>query len=1261
MKQLIPRFIDDQYRRRLLHGRFEAVVVSMDIVGFTTMTQRLMELGRAGAEIVTAIINEVFGPCSELIYGHGGWIGKFVGDQVVAFFLDEAGPGAYRAAAAIQELFVRRSACDTPVGSMRLSARIGIARGAVSWGIVRAAPRDIFYFRGSALARCMSALARCKPGAIACHRSAASRPECGDTVVDPSDSPLLDPALLCRFVPSSVLEMEDAGEFRDIACLFLSFRPEDGRLSHGFLQRFVPLLVEEAERFQGFLSELDFGDKGSVALLYFGAPQGLEHPVLHAGGFALAVRERTAGVARVRVGIAHGKVFAGFVGSSLRCEYKAVGSVVNLAARLMGSAAGGCILLDGRMAPAAPGFVLTPVPPLTLKGFPDAVPAFELTGRTDAPHDTRSDLPLIGRRDELAALWRLLSPLKQGEFCGIVYVDGKAGIGKSRLVQELRTEASSAGVAWFSMPSDEILRQSLNPLRCFARSYFGCTAEHPKERHEANFATRLDALMARADPESCQELERLRSVFGAAVDLFWAGSLYDQLDPRSRKEQTFRAFKLLFRVEAGPCPVIIELEDCQWADADTAEFLRALTQNMGGHPIALIALARTGDDEAPYRFTLEGVPSGCVLLRHLSETDTAALAERLLGGAPSRPLLEVLENRSEGNPFYLEQLVRFMQETGVVGAHDGQSHLTSQIQDLPETISAVIVARIDRLARELREAVKRAAVLGREFNVPVLSAMLHHSRAATLLEAGRREAVWGPLSDLIFIFRHALIRETAYQMQLQETVRRLHLLAGEAIEDLYRDDLMPHVGALAHHFDKAGDFARAEPYLWKAAEAAEARWGNEEALGCYTRLEAYVCDLTGQIEICRRKGILLDRLGRLEEAERVMEAYLAKSSLSGESARVLDSMNALGNVILRRGRADDALRRYREALRIATETGDLKGMSAAVNNIGRVHRLQGRFDEAMGCFRQDLRISWRRRDQKSIGYTLGNMGSIYGSLGDLRRARRCFGTALKIAEELGDKFSIALSAGSIGLACMLEGNLEEARRLFIRQKTVAEETGDQYNIGYAAGNLGEVLHRQGDLDGALRHYERKLAISREMGYRYGEGIALDSLGRAHEDRGESVTAIGFLDEAVAIARELGSGDYLCGYLNHRVNAELSASSDLSAEKVMLLERMAGEAAEIADRIGKTEEAMAARVNQARLIAARGDSGIAAEHLRQILPHATGLARARVLHALFDITGSEAHRAEALVAYRQIEAQRSGLAVRRQISMLKGGGSGPTSP
>ncbi|MCU0610612.1 MAG: tetratricopeptide repeat protein [Candidatus Eisenbacteria bacterium] len=1251
MRQLIPPFIHDRAGGRRDTGRFRATVLSLDIVGFTSMTQRLMILGRAGAEAVTGIINEVFDPAAREIDRHGGWIGKFVGDQVVAFFQTDSHLVACHAAEALQGFFRGLPPFATPVGAVRLHARIGIAQGMVSWGILRGPTRDVFYFRGRALSRCMRAQARCEPGGISIDSppaAAASRFETSGTEPRP---PSLDSALVSRFVPTSVLELEEAGEFREIACVFLAFRPEKRRLSHAFLRRFVPVIVDAVGAHDGFLSELDFGDKGSLALVYLGAPVGMERPAAHAASLALQIRAKTAGWATIRAGISQGRVFAGFVGSDLRCEYKAVGSVVNLAARLMSAAPWDRVYLDQNAVRRVDRFRTAPVTPVALKGYADPIPAFELLARSEDSSTRGVAAPLVGRRRELERMRRFLEPLELGRSVGVLYVDGSAGIGKSRLVQELRTEATEGGCMWIPMPCDEILRQSLNPLRYLAREYFGCTSGRTGEQRVAGFDARFRALIERADPDGRAELERCRSILGAAVDLRWEDSPYERLDARGRRELTFRAFKLLLKVEARQRPVILELEDCQWVDADTAEFIRALMQNVDEYPLAVIAVARLHDDGSAFRLSLGNVAQDHVCLDRMDEETTNELLCGLLGGAPSSQFRELLWRRSEGNPFYLGQLARFMMETGAICLRHGHYDVAGDAGELPDTISAVLTARIDRLAGQLRDAVKHASVLGREFNIRLLDAMLNGERTEMLLEAGSREAIWEPLSELVYIFGHALIREAAYQMQLQRTLRKLHRLAAETIEDLYRADLSPHAGALAHHYDRAGDVMRAEPYLWRAAEAAESRWGNQEALACYRRLASYPGDADREIDLGRRQVTLLERIGKLEDAERTARECVDKSRQLHEPGPLIGSLNALGNVLFRRGMPDDAHDCFQEALRHATAHNDLKGISAAANNIGRIHRLHGRFQEAMSFFKKDLRVGLRLGDRKGVAYTLGNMGGVFGSLGDLRRARRCFEQALRVAEEFGDRFGIAISCASIGLVCVLRGEYDQAIRYFARQKEVAEETGDLYNVAYAAGNIGEVLEKTGEPREALRLYEKKLEISLEMGYQQGVGIALSCLGRVWAELGDHRTAIGLHDRAIAIGRELRLDDYLCGYLNLRVQAELLLLPGPGPARVEALEEMARQALQVAARVGKTEEATVAGVLLARLEAARGAVVAATSRLLGLRHAATPRAEARILHALFDITGDEQYRAEAREAYDRVLAECPDCRLRRERSGL----------
>ena len=365
---------------------------------------------------------------------------------------------------------------------------------------------------------------------------------------------------------------------------------------------------------------------------------------------------------------------------------------------------------------------------MRFKGFPESEKVYVLIERKEGI-DTFYENEMVGREVEMEKLAGFIKPLGQGQFAGAMVIWGEAGIGKSRLVHEFQLSLDSAGdILWALCQTDEILRQSFNPFRYWLRDYFAFSETQAEVRNKRNFNRRLDRLIAATeDQRLTSELDRTRSFLGAMLDLHWPDSLYEQLDAQGRYDNTIIGLITLLQSECLQQPVILHLEDAHWLDADSRgfipRFIRALTVDASkSYPIAILATARREGYDSVLG---EEIEFESIDLGNLARRELAGLAETHLNGSIADPLLGLLEKRSEGNPFFAEQILLDLQERGLlVKSEQGWSINELGRSQLPGDIRAVLVARLDRLTREVKDVVQTASVLGREFELRLLMQML---------------------------------------------------------------------------------------------------------------------------------------------------------------------------------------------------------------------------------------------------------------------------------------------------------------------------------------------------------------------------------------------------------------------------------------------------------------------------------------------------------------------------------------------------------
>lgn len=993
---------------------------------------------------------------------------------------------------------------------------------------------------------------------------------------------------------------EGLGEFltelRPAVAVFVRFGGidyENDESARARLDAYIRCIQGVLACYEGALVQVTIGEKGSYLYAVFGAPVAHEDDARRAVSAALELSTLSLEMGyinSVQIGVSQGTMRAGAYGGTTRRTYGVLGDEVNLAARLMQHASpDGGILVSRRIQKAAgDGFAWQTLTPIRVKGRSEPVPVAKLLGRQTQPARTEGAAgpspyigELVGRETELARLEQFIQPILEGCFAGLVYIYGEAGVGKSRLVYELGRRLAQPGLQqvqprWLICPAEAILRQSLYPFKHLLREYFDQRADRPvavnKMRFEETLAALVADLQAREKRSSstaatlASELERTRSVLGALVDLRWDGSLYERLEPKLRFENTLTAFKTLIKAESLRQPVILHVEDAHWLDADSHQLLKTLTQDVAEYPFVVILAGRYRDDGS--RFTVEvdaSAPQHTIDLNELSPAAIRKVAEQILGGAVADDLADLLAEKTSGNPLFVEQVALDLRERKAVHLECGVwTAARKELAEVPASINAVLVARLDRLAARVKAVVQTAAVLGREFQVQVLSQMLRDdAELPSKIKQAEDELIWSALAEMRYIFRHALLRDAAYDMQLQARLRELHALAGEAFEQVYAMDLTPHLADLAYHYGKAQDVERERRYATLAGEQAAARFANAEAVRYLSR----ALELTPASDLLERYALLLAREkvyalqgNREAQAQDVAELGLLAEALDDDRRRaevarrhavyfeVISNYQAAltaaqdavhwaeraadlrqktegliewSIALAQQGMFAEARQRLEEALCMARQHGYKSSEATCLLQLGNVWYFQGDNHAARTCWEQSLAIRRALGDKQGEANCLSNLVAVYDGLGDLGQAKNYGQEALALYQTIGDRRGEARALSNVAGPLHALGDLVAARQHYERALALWQAIDDRWGQALVANNLGLVLCDWGDYMAARRYCQQALTISRMIGDRPGEGYSLTSLALALEGLGEWEQAAAAYQEAAALRRELG--------------------------------------------------------------------------------------------------------------------------------------------
>lgn len=1153
MRPIVPEFIVQKACEERQSGHFNAATLFVDCSGFSAMTEGLAVHGQHGAEVLATIVGGIFDPLVASVFAQGGFVIGFSGDAFTAVFpeKDDGFPASLRCLAAAQDMQTRmsaRSLQETPYGEYEISIKIGLAWGETVWEIFKSlnGERAAFLFRGPAIDGASLAEHHAQPGQILLTPIIADHLEgyvntapAGEylrlvsvlqslPLPAPFDLPRLEAEAVRAFCPPAILSMPSAGEFRQVVNVFIDIPLSID--SAGDLEKFMQAVFRLQQRYGGYFLRPDFGDKGSNLLIFWGAPTAFENDIDRALNFLLDLCQETNLL--ISAGVTYFTAYAGFMGSSLREDYTCYGRGVNLAARFMQASPKGEIWLDEEMARrAARNFELRPVGEMQFKGFRQNQRVYSLLRRKERT-ETIYHSKMVGRKTELARLVRFVAPIWEGRSPGVMMVRGEAGIGKSRLVhgfQELPQFAPFRS-CWGVCQTDEILRQPFNPFRYYLKNYFALRDDMSEDESRLAFDRKLDNLIERtASPLLKAELDRTRSVLGALLNLHWPDSLYEQLDAQGRYENTVTALSVLLRAESLSCPLVLIIEDVHWLDSDSANFLRAFVRILSSdpetaYPIALIVTARP--EGHPFELDDPSLLS-TLDLASLAEPDLDALVADLLGGPAAPELLAILEQRAEGNPFFAEQILRYLQEEQALRKDpDGYRVILPQAGELiPTDVRAILIARLDRLAQNVREVVQTASILGREFEVRLLAEMLRGDSALlNEVEEARQADIWLPLNEIRYIFCHALLRDAAYAMQLQVRQKALHELAVSALEALYHDDLPSHYGELAYHSEHAGLVGKAVAYLELAGQAAAQRYENSQALDYYNRALALVPedDLSKRFELINSRAHIYSILGQRENQSGDLSrlAELAEA-LNDAHHRALAAVSRV-RYLHQTGDFPALIEESERTVGLANASGDVKLMLDVYIAWNQALARLGRNDEAVLQAQAGLEVARQAGFRSEEGALLNGLGLIAIERRDPAAARQYFEQGLKIAREIGHRHLEAQAVNNLGnYHAMVVGDFLAGQDYFLQAFHLAEEMGDRMGQGLVLANLGWISGLLGDFGRAAEYHQRALSIAREVGNRYQEAYTLLNLSAVAGYQGNGQMALDYASQGLRQIRSIG--------------------------------------------------------------------------------------------------------------------------------------------
>jgi class 3 adenylate cyclase/tetratricopeptide (TPR) repeat protein len=972
--------------------------------------------------------------------------------------------------------------------------------------------------------------------------------------------------LMTRLMPQALADKARAaarrseGETKQVTMMFADlcgFTALGERVDAETVRAFqTDLFAEMASvvyQYEGFVEKF----VGDAIMSVFGAPVAHEDDPDRALRAALAMRSRMAQInARwaerlgqalsLHIGVNTGNVIAGDLGVGQGSAYAVTGDTVNTTQRLQSAAAPGQILVSrDTYRRTRDAFAYTELDPILVKGKNEPLPVYELTRAKMLPERSHgvSDLAtaFAGRDRELGELIDVLAGLERGRG-RIVSINGEAGIGKSRLLAQWRRAAGERVRFIEGRAFAHTTSLAYGPFIDLLRRHARITDDDSEAEARARLDASVDAL-APGDDEAHAILASLLGMRPTPEDTPRLAAIPAEVLRGRIHALIYGIFERLARER----PTVLVIEDLHWADAASIELIEHLLPLAARVPLAMVGVRRREQDDEPSKL-LRHVQAKYadqftyVILGGLSESCAVDMIGQLLStSAVPEVLKEVVLKKADGNPFFVEEVLRVLIERGALVQAAGGWQTTPLVETVavPDTVQGVLMARLDALPDETKWVVQQASVIGRVFLYRVLLHIAENdpSLDADLTHLGREELIRerARQPEIEFIFRHALTQEVAFRSLLTPRRRELHKKVGDAMVVIFATRLGEVQGIIGEHFFKGESWAKAVTHLAAAGEAAARLFAYAEAASYFTQAITALSHLPDSPENRAQRVELAWRLASVSFAvdptnnmQRLLEAEPAARELAAADAAVPNRVRLarvhywIGRIHFMRGEPREAIQYFKQVLAVAKETGDVDLMALPSSVIGRALAMQGRWGDAEALLAQAVAPLERVANWYDYVATVVFLGAARAIRGNCAAGIADVDRGLARAGNLQSATATAVAHCLQTAVHLALGDAQKMHQASSAVVAVSEGAGDRLWTGLGYSFRGWAESRLGRHDEAAASRGKGKAIIAELG---GRVVAADWFAAADAElalnAGRAAEAAQLAEAAVALAQKVG--------------------------------------------------------------------------------------------------------------------------------------------
>ncbi len=1202
MIRTVPHFILEKAEKEIMHGSFLGLVAYFDITGFTNLTQSLIRFQNEGLENLGLMINHVFSPCLDIIRSYEGFISTFAGDSFTAVFplpegntkyqlVDQVLPACFK----VRDFFLKEGVQDTKLGQFEFLCKIGVSFGRVEWGIITNKTHNSYYFLGETLKSAVMSSEKATNNEIIVDQTIRSMLgsdyktslkethsfslETKREFNEQSEKALdTDPKFFeiqNKFFDINVIQENMQGEFRDVLACFIAL-DENSPLIKDTVSplRIINIfseIISLCQQYGGYFNKIDFGDKGIIILVLFGAPKTTEKIFQRAMEFSLQLKRNLLKLPKqndlqslcFKIGLSYGTTYTGFVGSHHRGEYTALGMVLNKAARYAKLADWNEILFDDSIERNVKnsfkynhhGFV-------EIKSTKFKIKTYEILRKLKKNEKKYFPDTFVGRKKEVSKVFEHILHKYNFEPEPLILLSGATGIGKTRFLHHIMSLNQDKNLMWIDISFDEFNQSFYFAILDYFRRYFSFDFDTTSIEIETSIKEYIKMILENVEKKVYQDdshidekeynfirnfLPRLCSPL---IKLLTISDYFQNpdFDLQKLEKATFlNGLRAFFVAQTYLHKTILVFDDYQWVDSASQYFVNHLLKNLPQN-LTIIFSYRDTDITLFSEELLKNHPYTQISLQFFEfDQINMFLQERfkLTINLPEHTIKRIYDIAG-GNPFYLEQTYEFLTDNNLLNK---QGELKTNDIKVSYNISNIIVSRLDKLSNGLKKVLKTASILGMEFSVNVLTEMLKtinkkdNIDISDLLIEGERAQIWKKIDNMNYIFRHSLLRDSLYNMQFLDQIKKLHNLAGETYERLFSKNSEQHSIAILEHYEKAGNKEKVHEFLMKAARYSVKLYQIQKAIDYYNEFLKINHDIEKNNEVLMNRAELYVQLNSHDFAVSTIEEIITYGEKNHNYYLLYRAFVLLGKLNSFKTNYDIAFQQYNKAHEYAILSENNEYICLSYGFLADICMYKMDFPKCYEYLEKQMEFALLVNDKALSAKTHGNFAAYYLYTSQLDKSFENFMKWHDLSMEIGDVRSAHRALYNIGIIYFRKGNTSEAKSLFLKCLHFAEINSDLMHIHKISSFLGKLHRILGENDLAEKCFTRSLEYARSINDYLAEITVLIELSILNENTAKLDPALDYLQKAEEICFKTKSFNSL-----FRVYTKILTICKLKSEK-----------------------------------------------------------------------------------------------------------------